>query len=310
MSDRLGRVLVTGANGHLGRRLLVALSGAQPPRETRALVRSERAARQVAAAAAAGVETVVLDYADAAALGRAAEGCTHAVHLVGILKESSTSRYPQAHEETARALARAAESRGLQRIVYLSILGSHPDARNACLASKGRAEAILLEAKTPALVLRVPMVLGEGDLASRALRRQARSTLAPLLRGGASREQPIYAGDVVEAILAGVTKPDLDDLALDLAGPESLSRRALLERAARLHGSRPRVIPVPLSANLALAWLLERVLPDPPVTPAMLGVLDHDDVVDPSAACRRLALELTPLDETLRRCVAPTQADA
>ena len=46
---------------------------------------------------------------------------------------------------------------------------------------------------------------------------------------------------------------------------------------------------------------------DPPVTRAMLGVLNHDDDVDPAEPCRRLGLELTPLDETLRRCVGPVE---
>lgn len=297
-----GRVLVTGANGHLGRRLLARLAGGRP---LRAVVRSERAARAVAEAAS--VETRVLDYADAAALSAAAEGCSHAVHLVGILKQGPTSSYQRAHEDTTRALACAADAGGLRRIVYLSILGSRPDSTNACLASKGRAEQILLGAKTPALVLRVPMVLGEGDLASRALRGQALAPLLFLTRAGASLEQPIYAGDVVEAIAAGVERPDLDDLVLDLAGPESLSHRDLVARAAALHGRRPRVVPLPLALVAGVAGIMERVSKAPPLTRAMLGVLDRDDAVDPREACRRLGLELTPLDETLRRCVGPAE---
>jgi uncharacterized protein YbjT (DUF2867 family) len=297
-----GRVLVTGANGHLGRRLLVKLAGR---RATRAVVRSQRAAGLLAEDAE--VETRVLDYADAQALATAAEGCTHAVHLVGIIKEGSSSSYERAHEDTTRALAQAAEAAGLQRIVYLSILGSDPSAANACLASKGRAEAILLAAKTPALVLRVPMVLGEGDFASRALRNQALAPVVFQTRGGASLEQPIYAGDVVNALIAGVTLPDLDDVSLDLAGPESLSHRDLVARAAALLGRSPRSIPLPLSLVRGVAGLMERVSANPPLTRAMLGVLDHDDDVDTSEASRRLGLDLTPLAEMLRLCVGESE---
>jgi NADH dehydrogenase len=303
LSEELGRVLVTGANGHLGRRLLARLAG---ERALRAVVRSQRAAGQIAELAeASGIDVSVLDYADAGALTRAAEGCSHAVHLVGILKESSTSSYEQAHEATSRALVQAAEANGLRRIVTLSILGSEPDAPNACLASKGRGEQILLDAKVPALVLRVPMVLGEGDYASRALAGRARSGRVLLTRGGASLEQPIYAGDVVEALVAGVSAPGLDDVSLDLAGPESLSHRELVRRAAELHGAKPRVLPVPRFVPFAAAALFEAVSKDPPITRAMLGVLDHDDSVDPVAAARRLGITLTPLAETLRRCVGP-----
>jgi len=295
------RLLVTGANGNLGRRLLARLAGG---RALRAVVRSERAAAGVRGL---GVEPEpeirVLDYGDPQALASAARGCTRAVHLVGILKQGRASRYEDAHERSATALASAAEAAGLRRIVYLSILGARPDAGNACLASKGRAERILLGARTPALVLRVPMVLGEGDFASRALRREALAPVAWLVRGGASLEQPIYASDVVEAIARGLDAPGLDGAAIDLAGPESLTHRALVERAAAVLGRRAHVLGLPKGLALAAAWLAERLLADPPITRAMLEVLDHDDRIDASDAARRLGLSLTPLDAMLRLCL-------
>jgi uncharacterized protein YbjT (DUF2867 family) len=189
--------------------------------------------------------------------------------------------------------------------VYLSILGSRPDAGNACLASKGRAEQILLAGAVPALVLRVPMVIGEGDFVARVLRGQARARFVPLLRGGRGREQPIDGDDVIAAILAGLDRFAGGHLALDLAGPESLSRGELLARSARLWDSKPLVIPLPYRVEYAMAFLAEKLLANPPLTRAMLGVLDHDDQIDPKPACDRLGIQLTRLDETLRRCVGP-----
>ena len=108
--------------------------------------------------------------------------------------------------------------------------------------------------------------------------------------------------------MRGIERPGLDGVALDLAGPESLSRRALVERTAALHGKRPKVIPIPVHLGLAAAFLLETFLRDPPLTRAMLGVLDQDDVVDVKGTCERLDLRLTPLDQTLRRCVGPQES--
>jgi NADH dehydrogenase len=301
------RILVTGANGHLGRRLLERV--AREPggrREVRALVRSPAAAA-VLEGLPGGVrpEVSIVDYGDTEALVRAAEGCTSAVHLVGILRETRSSRYADAHEATSRALAAAAPRAGLRRIVYLSILGSHPDSQNACLASKGRAEQILLAGAVPALVLRVPMVIGSGDFVSRTLRAQARARFVPLLRGGRGREQPIDADDVIAAIVAGLDRLAGGKLALDLAGPQSLSRRELLARTASLWGNHPIAVPLPYALEYALAFLFEKLLASPPLTRAMLGVLDHDDDIDPKPACDRLGIQLTPLAETLRRCVGP-----
>lgn len=299
----LGPILVTGANGSLGRQLLRRLAATHA---LRAVVRSERAADAVRSAGAVPEpELRILDYADERSLADAARGCTHAVHLVGILKEGRTSRYRDAHERSCEALAHAADAAGLRRIVYPSILGSQPDSGNACLASKGRAEQILLRARTPTLVLRVPMVLGPGDAAALALRARARVPRALLVRGGASFEQPIDSDDVIHAIVRGLDAPGLDDVALDLAGPESLPQRELVARAAAALGAPPpRVLPLPRALAFAGAWLAERVLSDPPVTRAMLGVLDHDDRIDPGPACERLGIALTPLDDSLRRCFA------
>lgn len=300
-----GRVLVTGANGSLGRALIARLARDRAPRvAVRALVRSERAAAVVRSLREAPA-VVVADYHDAAALGAAAAGCSAAVHLVGILKESPGTSYEDAHEGSARALAAAAADAGCRRIVYLSILGADEGSPNACLASKARAEAILLAPPLRTTVLRVPMVLGGDDHATAALRARVRARFALLVRGGASLEQPIDVADVVEAITAALARPALAGRVLDLAGPESLPRHALLHRAAALAGApSPTVLPIPFTAVRLFAALAERLVANPPLTPAMLGVLENDDRVDTAPACRALGIELTALDATLRRCLA------
>lgn len=273
-----------------------------------ATVRSA-AARRVLEATGATIRIVELDYRDAHALAEAAEGCDCAVHLVGILKETAANRYVDAHERATEALVTAVGAMRFQRIVYVSILGSDPRSPNAALASKGRAERMLLDAATPALVLRVPMVLGENDYAARALRRRAHSRVVFLLRG-ASLEQPIYAGDVVEAIAAGLELPGREHVAFNLAGPESLSRTALVKRAAASVGKHTRCVSLPLAPALGVAWLAQRLMDNPPVTPAMLGVLDHDDCIDAKPAAAKLGIRLTSLDDMLRRCVGGDAEDA
>jgi uncharacterized protein YbjT (DUF2867 family) len=295
---------ITGANGHLGRRLLTAVTSESNSVSlpVRALVRSRSAAGAITALGLGDrVEVAIVDYRDGDAMSHALRGCDAVVHLVGILKETARNRYRDAHEESCRALGEAAERAGIRCIVYLSILGAEPGSGNACLASKAAAERILLDAAVPATIIRVPMVLGEGDYASHALSARARRPRNVLLRG-ASLEQPIYAGDVVAAILA-VLAPERENRVLDLAGPEALSRTALVHRAAHVLGRRTRVVSLPIEVGLAAAFLFERVSSNPPVTRAMLGVLDHDDCINPQPALTALGLTLTPLDDTLRQCL-------
>ena len=285
------RTLVTGANGHLGRRLVEAING-----PVRAVVRSRRAAEMLD-----GHEDVhIVDYTDAGALAKACADCSAAVHLVGIIKEGVASSYETAHVDATRALLEAATARGVERIVYLSILGAHERSPNPCLASKARAEALLLASPVSSLVLRVPMVLGEGDVASRSLLASASRSFNVTFRAS-SREQPIYAGDVVASILAGLA-PDGPTGVVELAGPRSLSRRNLVTAASTVG---TRTVSLPLWIGLGLAGIFESVSRNPPVTRAMLGVLDHDDDIDPEPASAALGIHLTRLEETLARISNP-----
>jgi NADH dehydrogenase len=300
-----GRLLVTGANGHLGRRLIerVLREGRSPGVE--AVVRSARAAATLEPLSELGPLRIhQIDPGDPDEVVGACQDCAHAVHLVGILKEGASTHYEDAHERTTAALARAAAKNGLRRIVYLSILGADLDSPNPCLASKARAEKILWEGSVPSIVLRVPMVLGPEEPGARAIRAQTRARLVPMVSGGRSLEQPIDAEDVTEAILRSLALPGMDHETFELAGPESLPRRELLARAAAIVGSQPRVIGLPHALATLVALTCELTLADGPLTRAMLDVLERDDSIDPGPACARLGLELTPLDETLRRCLA------
>ncbi len=298
VSNTIDPILITGANGHLGQSLCRAWAG----RPVRAVVRSERAAEQLRALPPSCTPEIhVLDYADEEALRRAGDGCGAWVHLVGILKETALARYIDAHEGTSTHIARAAEKASVKRIVSLSILGAAPDAANACLASKGRADALLAGSAVPATILRLPMVLGPREIAAAALGGKARAPFAFLARGGRSMEQPIDTRDVVRAIQAACDVRDGSSHRLDLAGPHALSHRELVQRVAQVLGARgPRIVPIPYFLVAGFAALMERISENPPLTRAMLGVLDHDDAIDPLPAARTLGISLTPLEDTLR----------
>jgi NADH dehydrogenase len=306
-------IVVTGANGQLGRALLSELarpsnpdaSQSEHPR-VRALVRSEKAKKTIEALELdPPPEIEIVDYTNPGEMTAALSGMSCVIHLVGIIKETKRARYAEAHEQTCHALALAANRAGIQRIVYLSILGSAVNSENACLASKGRAAALLLEDRVATTVLRVPMVLGGDDPATVSLRRQAQTRSLRLIAGGRTLQQPIDARDVVRAVLAACTAAPGRHLSLDAGGPECLSHRNLVLRAARLWGNEPQIRSIPLWLARFAVKVLSLVLPNPPITVPMFEILQHDDRTDPNVFCSALGIELTPLSQTLADYVGP-----
>lgn len=303
-------IVVTGANGQLGRALLATLAESAHP-FVRALVRSDRARATIEAVGLDPAPDIrIVEYTSPNQMEEAMTGAKCVVHLVGIIKETPGAGYAEAHEQTCHALALAADRAGIERIVYLSILGSTPDSENPCLASKGRAETMLLDDRVPTTVIRVPMVIGGNDAASQSLRKQARAESIRLIGGGQTCQQPIDARDVVRAILSACTAEPGRHLTLDAGGPESLSHRNLVLRAARLWNNEPQIKSIPTRLARFGVNCLETFLRNPPVTRAMFDILQHDDRVDTRTFCQTLGFELTPLDKTLSDFIGPESEPA
>jgi len=297
----LNHWVITGANGNLGKRLINELTH-ETDFKVRAVVRSQNAADTLTdlpltSDQRARLDIRICDYTDIDGLSEAFQGYSNLIHLVGILKQTRYASYEDAHEHSCEAIAAASLKSPLSHIVYLSIVGSRSDSRNLCLASKGRAEQILREVAVDSSVLRVPMVLGEQDYASKALFYRALKPISFTFRSS-SLEQPIYAGDVLKAIRCVVNKKLVGSF--DMGGPESLSRKALLQKSSELLGKSTRVVSLPISIGLLLGKICELTLANPPITAAMMGVLDHDDTIDSKNVMAQIGLEkLTSLDSML-----------
>jgi NADH dehydrogenase len=297
----VNRCLVTGANGHLGRRLIPVLAANS---EVVALVRSERA-RGTLLRHVGKLERVTVALADPSSaddVARVAAGCDRAVHLIGTIKATRANPLRASHENPAAALVAAMNSVPIRHVVYVSILGAGAASASECLRARAAVERMFGDATATATTIRVPMVLGERDRASFALAKRAAATRAVVFRA-ASLEQPIYAGDVVAALAHTLAQIPDHDRVFDLAGPRSLSRRELILAAGRVIGRRPAVVSLPLFCGMTLARVFEATRANPPLTRDMLRILDHDDAIDPLPAAAALGIALTSLDEMLERCI-------
>jgi uncharacterized protein YbjT (DUF2867 family) len=294
------KLVVTGANGALGRVLLERAS-ARGGIEIVALVRSARAEAQLAPSASAAVQVRRIAWSDSAALVDACAGARGVVHLAGILIPTPAEDYERANVDTTRAIATAAARARAEKLVIVSAVGADAASPNPYYRSKGRAEDVGRAVGLPYTIVRCPLLLACDAIGSRVLARQARQPVVFLLRGGANLEQPADAREVADATLnAALEVGCARDAALDLVGPESLPRRELVARCARLRGRAPIVLPVP-DALVRAALGVRGMLFGPGFSPEILDVLLDDVRLDPQPAAKALGVELRPLDETLRR---------
>lgn len=301
------KILITGANGYLGKKLIEAMN----ENYICALVRSEKAYTDlmnfIQERNVKHVEVINCDYLNLSSIKQAIGSCRYVVHLVGIIKESSKNSFELVHRRTTQKLIETLKGSEVKKICYLSILGAREDSINSCLSSKGYAEKLLLNSDIPSLILQIPMILGEGDKASDALRKHALAKFNFTFRKN-SLEQPIYAGDVIQAIKIDISKNSSGTATprgiKKLVGPEILTREDLIKQAAKVLGVKVKVFSLPLCIGTTLAAIIEKVFAEPVITRAMLNVLDHDDKVDPLPASKQLDIQLTSLRDTLEKTIS------
>jgi uncharacterized protein YbjT (DUF2867 family) len=272
-----GTVLVTGANGFVGRHVVRALV----PRSemVRAMVRSDRGA-----AVLAGVDCDLVrgDVTDPESLRAAVTGCDAVVYLVAILA-GRAGAFDRVIAQGTRNLLEAAREAGVRRWVQMSVLGASRETKDLVpyFHAKWEAEEAVRASGLPHAILRPSFVFGpEGGLVPRLARIARLAPVTPILGSGAQRLQPIWVDDVAE-IVARCASGEQNGL-LELGGPD-------------LH--------LPFWFVRPQAVLLER-LPNPPVTRDQLTMLEAgDNVAEPNDALR-FGLPLVPLDEQLRRATA------
>jgi uncharacterized protein YbjT (DUF2867 family) len=292
---------VTGANGAAGRAILRRAARDAASTDLVAIVRSERAAADLASLAARA-RIMVVSYADPAALAAAFAGASAVIHLVGILVERPGATYENAHVDTTRAVGEAAKRAGVAKVVLVSAVGADARSPNRYWRTKAEAEALVRE--TSHTILRVPMLLGPDTEAATALRKRLAARLVPLLDGGRTRHRPLAVDDLARAALSACDPGVARDRTLELVGPTLVSEREILLRAARQTGRRVRIIPVP-SWTVRVALAMIRRAAGPGLSSDALEVLTTDTRADPARAIRDLAITLTALDDMIRASVSP-----
>ncbi len=249
-------ILVTGATGYVGGRLIPALL--EDGYRVRAMGRSLEKISCRPWAGHSRVELVQGDVLDLESLKRAASGCWVAYYLVHSMI-AQKEKFVEADRRAAKNMVAAASAAGLERIIYLGgLAGSARGPVSKHLKSRIEVADILQSGPVPTTDLRTPMILGSGSASFEILRYLVERLPAMTTpRWVRSLNQPIAIRNVIGYLTGCLEKEETIGQTYDIGGPDILTYRDLLDIYAREAGLPKRlIIPVPvLTPTLSALWI-------------------------------------------------------
>ncbi|MEM9212267.1 MAG: complex I NDUFA9 subunit family protein [Pseudomonadota bacterium] len=294
-----GLVTLFGGSGFIGR--YAARTLVKAGYRVRVAVRRPHLAGDVRLAGSPGwVDIVQANVRDEQSVARAIEGATAVVNLVGILYEKGKQTFETAQRDGAINVAKACADAGIDCLVHVSAIGASGEAKADYAETKGEAEDGIRETLPTATILRPSIVFGpEDEFFNRfaALASHPLTTIAPFLPaigGGQTKVQPVYAGDVSEAIAAAVTRADARGKTFELGGPSTYTFVELYDFIGRTIDRKRYALPLPFAIakpiGLAIGTVFRYVWPlssgilgAPPITGNQVELLKSDNVVSDGA---------------------------
>ena len=292
------KIVVTGANSSVGQNLLRHCTNAVDI-DVIAGVRSERAFSVLPNSSA--ITPRVISYGDPSDLTEALKGSNCVVHLAGILIESKHTNYAAANIAATEAVVKAANQAGIQHLVFISVIGAEANSRNAYFRSKGIAEKLVAESGISATIIRTPILLGHGTAGANSLLSLSNCSKIKILGGGAHSLRPLDIDDLSNAILK-VCRERPEGVSIhELVGPEAVTYRDLIAKAANMQNKSVGVGSVPVVLAKFGAMVMT-TFKGGGITPTVIDVITMDENVK-SNADRALSIQLTPLQNTLEKII-------
>jgi NADH dehydrogenase len=229
------------------------------------------------------VVSVAANVGSEGSVAECVRGADAVINLVGILFQRGRRSFHALHVEAAERVARAAAAAGAKRLIHFSALGASLRSPSEYARTKAQGERVVREAFPEATIVRPSIVFGPEDDFFNKFAMMARLAPAlPLIGGGRTRFQPVYAGDVGEAIATMVARDGTAGQTFELGGPHIYTFKELMELMLQETGRKRFLLPVPFTLASFGAWFTE-FLPKPPLTRDQVKLLRGDNVVSDDA---------------------------
>jgi NADH dehydrogenase len=297
-------VTIFGGSGFIGRYLVKRLA------KTGAVIRvgvrnAERAKFLKPLGDVGQIYPFTVDLGNPAEIAAGVAGADAVVNLVGVLYERGHASFQRVHVVAAGRIAAAAKAAGAGTLVHVSALGADPQSPSRYQRSKADGETAVRAAFPEAVILRPSVVFGPEDGFFNRFAKMARMMpLMPLIGEGVTRFQPVYVGDVADALMRSLEGGDAAGRTFELAGPKVYTLVEIMELIFAEMGQRRPYMNLPFFLARLQASVLE-LLPVPPLTRDQVTMLEQDNVLTGNAP----GLQDLGIEATAAEIILPTYLD-
>ena len=297
-------VTVFGGSGFLGRHVVRAL--AKRDYRIRVAVRRPELAGHLQPVGRVGqIHAVQANLRHPASVTAAMRDSEVAINLVGILTESGRQTFDAVQGTGAETIAKAAAAVSA-RMVHVSAIGADAESASGYARAKAAGEQAVLAAIPGAAILRPSVVFGpEDDFTNRFAGLAKVSPFLPLIGGGTTRLQPVYVGDVAQAVADAVDGKTKPGATYELGGPEVLTMREIMEFILKVTERKRLLLPLPFGLARLQASVLQFAPGALKLTPDQVELLQSDNVVSEAAKAAGLTLQGLGITPDSLEAIAP-----
>ncbi len=293
------RVLVTGANGFIGRALVEELL-----KQEYAVTAFDCTPVTDPLFSHPKCIAIQGDLLQQESISRAVRGCSAVIHLASVLGNPDYQKNYQVHVTGTRNLLAACSSGKIKRILAYSTVAATREKSGAYGSTKKEMEQLLLspEAKGIAVtIFRPTMVFGYGGKGISTIVNLVRAYpfVIPLVGSGKAKRQPIFLKDLIQLTIIALQKKSTEGKIYALGGPETISFRELVDRVKQELQVKKMVLPLPKYGVLSLALLLEKISSKPAFTTENVRNATLDESAEVQAIYQDCSFQATPLQKVL-----------
>lgn len=290
------KVAVTGATGFVGRNLVDRLL--QDLHEV-TIVANRRSGADLFSDR---VKYATASVHNAHDLQEAFCDCQAVFHLVGIIAETRKNTFEKTVKQGTENVISACRQNNIETIIYLSALGTSEDAESKYFKTKWAAEQSVKNSGLNWTIFRPSIIYGRSDgfltMMSKIIKL---SPFVPIFGDGKYRLQPVYIGDLVEAMAKSITNKECQGETIEIGGAEPLEYVEIINSIKKALKKKRMNLFIPMKVIKPVAVLLEKILKPAPLTTDQLIMLEKGSVCDLSKMKRLFEIEPVGFDEGLKK---------